>query len=213
MAVRGRGKTRLALKDFACWSTNGGAIRRSASPSYGWRNPWSAYAAELTTENRIASQGWSGFLLGFLTSEECPLRGGLGPENYFVRFEIKSFERAPSVRSASPLADICKTGGFEIAILSTYVYGTATCAFCFWTFFFFCRGGEPMKLSFCEWCGGEMITHVEVQRFCTRDCSDAFYQAERQAAVEYFRACGLKPPTQANNQQAERRDERRVARA
>lgn len=68
-----------------------------------------------------------------------------------------------------------------------------------------------MKLSFCEWCAKQMTPHVESQRFCTRDCSDAFYQAERHAAVEYFRACGMRPTTKATEQDGEQRNKRRVA--
>jgi hypothetical protein len=63
--------------------------------------------------------------------------------------------------------------------------------------------------QFCQWCNREMTPHVEGQRFCTRDCSDQFYQAERHAAVEYFRACGMRPQTKAQ-QQTEQREERRV---
>jgi len=61
-----------------------------------------------------------------------------------------------------------------------------------------------MKLAFCEWCGSAMTLHVEGQRFHSRECSDFFYQAERHAAVEYFRAQGMRPATQAD---AQRQDE------
>jgi len=38
-----------------------------------------------------------------------------------------------------------------------------------------------------------MVPRVDGQRFCTRTCSDEFYQIERRQAVAYFRAQGLKP--------------------
>ena len=42
----------------------------------------------------------------------------------------------------------------------------------------------------CEWCGNPMLLWQYRQRFCSRKCSDEFYLAERQQAVQRFRAEG-----------------------
>ena len=43
----------------------------------------------------------------------------------------------------------------------------------------------------CENCGGSMRPYLARQRFCCRACSDAWFQAKRRQAVEWFRAAGL----------------------
>ena len=45
----------------------------------------------------------------------------------------------------------------------------------------------------CEWCGAPFIPHSSKDRFCCRQHSDAWFQAERRAAVRHYRAEGLKP--------------------
>jgi hypothetical protein len=49
----------------------------------------------------------------------------------------------------------------------------------------------------CENCGAEFKPYLSNQRFCSRICSDQFYQAERHQAVEWFRSMGLKVETRA----------------
>ena len=43
----------------------------------------------------------------------------------------------------------------------------------------------------CEWCGARMTLWVCGQRFHSRQCSEAWHLAERQQAVQKFRAEGL----------------------
>jgi hypothetical protein len=45
----------------------------------------------------------------------------------------------------------------------------------------------------CDNCNRWMIPHLSSQRFCCRACSDMWHQSERREAVEWFRACGMKP--------------------
>jgi hypothetical protein len=45
----------------------------------------------------------------------------------------------------------------------------------------------------CEYCGGPMTRYLPSQRFCCRVCSDEWFAAERREAVEWFRACGMRP--------------------
>jgi hypothetical protein len=45
----------------------------------------------------------------------------------------------------------------------------------------------------CENCQREWVPYHGFGRFCSRVCSDHFYQAERREAVAYFRAQGMKP--------------------
>ena len=54
----------------------------------------------------------------------------------------------------------------------------------------------------CENCQSAMVPyHPEHQRFCSRACSDDFFQAERREAVEWYRACGMKPARRNDEQQ------------
>jgi hypothetical protein len=55
----------------------------------------------------------------------------------------------------------------------------------------------------CENCGKPVIPYLSQQRFCRRSCSDEFYQAERRQAVEWFRACGMRPQTKYRDEEAE----------
>jgi hypothetical protein len=55
----------------------------------------------------------------------------------------------------------------------------------------------------CENCGGEFKPYLSNQRFCSRICGDQFYQCERKEAVEWYRACGLRPQTKADQAKAE----------
>jgi hypothetical protein len=49
-----------------------------------------------------------------------------------------------------------------------------------------------MSTRNCEWCGGSIRwIHQDRQRFCRRECSDAFYMEERRQAVDWFRAMGM----------------------
>jgi hypothetical protein len=50
--------------------------------------------------------------------------------------------------------------------------------------------------SACEYCN-RLIIHPfrGGQRFCCEACSDAWFAAERREAVEWYRACGLRPTT------------------
>jgi hypothetical protein len=48
-------------------------------------------------------------------------------------------------------------------------------------------------VSICENCQREWVPYHGYDRFCTRRCSDHFFQAERRQAVAYFRAQGMKP--------------------
>jgi hypothetical protein len=56
-----------------------------------------------------------------------------------------------------------------------------------------------------------MIPHQSSQRFCNRACSDEWHQAERREAVEWFRACGMRPQTKHGME--EMADETRNAQA
>jgi hypothetical protein len=56
----------------------------------------------------------------------------------------------------------------------------------------------------CENCQGPMTPYHLDQRFCWRACSDAWFQEERRQAVEWFRACGMKPELRNGEQQRER---------
>jgi hypothetical protein len=49
----------------------------------------------------------------------------------------------------------------------------------------------------CENCSKAFVPYLSNQRFCSRICSDEFYQAERQQAVEWFRSMGLKVETRS----------------
>ncbi len=48
-----------------------------------------------------------------------------------------------------------------------------------------------MKLK-CEWCGDPMLRYLPSQRFCSRICSDSFYQEERRQAVAFWRESGMR---------------------
>jgi hypothetical protein len=54
----------------------------------------------------------------------------------------------------------------------------------------------------CEACGDEFIPREDAQRFCTPSCSRGWFAAERRQAVEWFRAAGLRPHTDAEKQKA-----------
>jgi len=65
------------------------------------------------------------------------------------------------------------------------------------------QNDEPKTERVCEWCGGPILfPHEDKQRFCCREHSDAYYQAERRAAVKFFRASG---------QSVRREDDQQVA--
>jgi hypothetical protein len=54
----------------------------------------------------------------------------------------------------------------------------------------------------CENCQRAMVPyHPDHQRFCSRACSDAWFQAERREALEWYRACGMKPELRNGDQQ------------
>jgi hypothetical protein len=55
----------------------------------------------------------------------------------------------------------------------------------------------------CEWCQREWTPYHSDDRFCCREHSDAFYQAERREAVEWYRAMGLRPALRNGEQQQE----------
>jgi hypothetical protein len=46
-----------------------------------------------------------------------------------------------------------------------------------------------------------MVRYMDRQRFCSRVCSDAWYQGERREAVEWYRACGMRPAIRREDQQ------------
>ena len=65
----------------------------------------------------------------------------------------------------------------------------------------------------CEFCQRPMTPYHSNDRFCSRRCSDEYFMAERRQAVAYFRACGMKPATRADQQQMGGvRDQRNAAR-
>jgi hypothetical protein len=68
------------------------------------------------------------------------------------------------------------------------------------------KNGEVCSMIECENCSKAFVPYLSNQRFCSRICSDEFYQAERQQAVEWFRSMGLKVETrsQAKTNQSER---------
>jgi hypothetical protein len=67
------------------------------------------------------------------------------------------------------------------------------------------NGGLVVSIK-CEACQRAMVPyHPEHQRFCSRQCSDEFYQAERREAVEWYRAMGLKPELGNGDQRKEAR--------
>jgi hypothetical protein len=43
----------------------------------------------------------------------------------------------------------------------------------------------------CENCQRPMVPYHETQKFCTRACSDEWFQEERRQAIAWFRACGM----------------------
>jgi hypothetical protein len=45
----------------------------------------------------------------------------------------------------------------------------------------------------CEACQREMVPYHQTQRFCSRQCSDIWFQQERREAVEWYRSMGLRP--------------------
>jgi hypothetical protein len=51
---------------------------------------------------------------------------------------------------------------------------------------------EPNDLRehHCAWCGEPFVPVVDGQKHCCRAHSDAYYAAERRAAVKFFRASG-----------------------
>jgi hypothetical protein len=55
----------------------------------------------------------------------------------------------------------------------------------------------------CENCGKPMIPYLSIQRFCCRACSDQWHQEERRQALQWFRACGMRPETKHRNEEAE----------
>jgi hypothetical protein len=56
--------------------------------------------------------------------------------------------------------------------------------------------------SDCEYCNREISRRFRVvQRFCCEACSDAWFAAERKEAVEWFRACGMRPTTPDRGEQ------------
>jgi hypothetical protein len=55
----------------------------------------------------------------------------------------------------------------------------------------------------CENCQGPMIAYRDDQRFCSRACSDQWFQEERRQAVEFFRALGMRPELRNGEQQKE----------
>jgi hypothetical protein len=48
-----------------------------------------------------------------------------------------------------------------------------------------------------------MIAYRDDQRFCSRACSDQWFQEERRQAVEFFRALGMRPELRNGEQQKE----------
>jgi hypothetical protein len=56
----------------------------------------------------------------------------------------------------------------------------------------------------CENCQREMVPYHQDDRFCCRQCSDTWFQEERRQAVEWFRACGMRPALREGDQQGER---------
>ena len=69
-------------------------------------------------------------------------------------------------------------------------------------------------ISECVWCGQPMKLWVYGQRFHSRQCSDAWHLAERQQAVERFRAEGHQVETKRMKAaQGEQEDQRRSASA
>jgi hypothetical protein len=56
------------------------------------------------------------------------------------------------------------------------------------------------KQFLCEWCAARMVPRVIEQRFCGRECSNAYHLAERHAAIAHFRSLGMRPRTQADLQ-------------
>jgi hypothetical protein len=57
-----------------------------------------------------------------------------------------------------------------------------------------------------EYCGQEIIQPVRgQQRFCCETCSDEWFAAERREAVEWFRACGMRPTVRRDEQQGQGR--------
>jgi hypothetical protein len=57
-------------------------------------------------------------------------------------------------------------------------------------------------VSIRENCQGPMVPyHPDHQRFCCRACSDQWFQAERREALEWYRACGMKPAPRDQQQQ------------
>ena len=68
------------------------------------------------------------------------------------------------------------------------------------------KNGEVCSMIECENCSKAFIPYLSNQRFCSRICSDEFYQAERQQAVEWFRSMGLKVETRAQEVKDETRN-------
>jgi hypothetical protein len=55
----------------------------------------------------------------------------------------------------------------------------------------------------CEMCGEAMVPYHGYDRFCSRVCSDRWFQEERRQAVAYFRAQGMRPQLRNGDQQRE----------
>lgn len=58
----------------------------------------------------------------------------------------------------------------------------------------------------CEYCGKAILQPARTeQRFCCETCSDEWFAAERREAVEWYRACGMRPAVRRDEQQQETR--------
>jgi endogenous inhibitor of DNA gyrase (YacG/DUF329 family) len=52
----------------------------------------------------------------------------------------------------------------------------------------------------CENCQRPMVPYHEIQRFCSRRCSNIWFQQERREALEWYRACGMRPALKMDQQ-------------
>lgn len=61
-------------------------------------------------------------------------------------------------------------------------------------------------MAACEYCQEQIIRPSRTaQRFCCTACSENWHMAERREAVAWYRACGMRPTVQRDQQQGDQR--------
>jgi predicted nucleic acid-binding Zn ribbon protein len=61
-------------------------------------------------------------------------------------------------------------------------------------------GGRVCPMN-CDNCGRDFTPYLPGQRFCSRRCSDEWFQEERRQAVEWFRAMGMTVQTKRGGEE------------